>query len=309
MAPSDQPIDPLTQALDDMVAEAMTQWDLIQGDTPDLLYHYTDVAGLIGILSSGSVRATNLRFVNDAQELDHARQLMLDVLKDARRRAETAGQNAVIDAVEMNLTTWDGYPDFYSVSFSSEGDLLSQWRGYGSSGGGYAIGFDPAGLACPESTHPQPHRFLNRVVYDRDGQTKILDVVADAMLDLFDDVTAHDTEQTEAHARVFSALGEVAGYVVSFKDPAWREEKEWRAVYIVPAGETESVRFRPHAGVAVPFISLAMGADLGGRLPIRRIVRGPAVDADLASRSLELLLKANGYTQVETTTSAVPLRP
>jgi hypothetical protein len=182
---SENPGDPLAQPLEDMVAEAMAQRDLAQGAAPDFLYHYTDVAGLIGILNSGSLWATNLRFMNDSRELDHARQLMIDVLHDARTRATAPGQRTVIDAIETNLTTLTGYPDFYSVSFSSDGDLLSQWRGYGSAGGGYAIGFDPDGLVCPEGGHPQTGRFLNRVVYDRDSQTAALSGVADTMLALF----------------------------------------------------------------------------------------------------------------------------
>jgi hypothetical protein len=308
MTPSARPVDPSVPALDEIVAQAVTEWDRLQGPSPDLLYHYTDVAGLIGILSSGSLWATNLRFMNDARELEHARRLMLDVLTEARSRAARPGQHALIDAIEVNLSTWSGYPDYYSVSFSSDGDLLSQWRGYGLAGGGYAIGFDPDGLACPGSSYPQPNRFLNRVVYERDRQAQILRSVADAMLTLFADVDANDAKQTEARARVFSALGEVAGYVFSFKDPAWAEEKEWRAVYLVPAGETKNVRFRPQAGVAVPFIPLGMENDPGGKLPIRRIVQGPAGDPDMAARSLELLLLANGYTEVDTTRSAVPLR-
>jgi hypothetical protein len=51
-----------------------------------------------------------------------------------------------------------------------------------------------------------------------------------------------------------------------------------------------------------------MGTDPDGRLPIRRIVQGPAVDPDMSAKSLELLLASNGYRDVETALSAVPLR-
>ncbi len=113
---------------------------------------------------------------------------------------------------------------------------------------------------------------------------------------------------TKARGRVFSALGEVAGYVFSFKDPVWAEENEWRAVYVLPNGELDGVQFRPGVGIAVPFMSLAMGTDPDGRLPIRRIVQGPAVDPEMAAKSLELLLAGNGYRDVEIAFSAVPLR-
>jgi hypothetical protein len=161
---------------------------------------------------------------------------------------------------------------------------------------------------CPPTDYPQPDRFLNRVIYDQAQQVEILGGVADAMLALFADVGPTGSEMTAARAGVFSALGEVAGYAFSFKDPAWADEKEWRAVYVVPDGKFDGVQFRSTGGVAVPFVSLAMGTDPGGRLPIRRIVQGPTSDPELAANSLNLLLASKGYRDVEIVQSAVPLR-
>ncbi|MFQ5948420.1 MAG: DUF2971 domain-containing protein [Acidimicrobiia bacterium] len=301
--------DPLDAALAGIVSDALAEWDRIQGDTPDLLYHYTDVAGLIGICSSRSLWATNLRFMNDAKELAHSRKLMLDVLAEAKAQVRLPAQLEVIEEIErMTSAQWAGYPDFYSVSFCANGDLLSQWRGYGSSGGWYAIGFDAAGLVRPPSPYPQPERFLNRVIYDEATQLQILRGTADAMLALFATVDPIGSDLAEARARVFSALGELVGFAFSFKDPAWAEEQEWRAVYVIPDGELEGVQFRPGGGVAVPYVSLEMGTDPDDRLPIREIVQGPRVDTDTAVRSLELLLAGNGYSDVDITVSSVPLR-
>ena len=301
--------DPLEAALAGVVSDALADWDRIQGDTPDLLYHYTDVAGLIGICSSRSLRATNLRFMNDAKELTHARKLMRDVLAEAKAQARLPAQLELIDEIErITSGQWVGYPDFYAMSFTANGDLLSQWRGYGSSGGGYAIGFEAAGLVPPPSPYPQPERFLNRVIYDEATQLQILHGTATKMLALFATVDPTGSDLAEARAHVFSALGEVVGFAFSFKDPAWAEEQEWRTVYVVPDGELEGVQFRPDGGVAVPYVSLEMGTDPDGKLPIREIVQGPTVDTDTAVRSLELLLVSNGYADVGITVSSVPLR-
>ncbi len=194
------------------------------------------------------------------------------------------------------------------MSFSANGDLLSQWRGYGSSGGGYAIGFDTRGLVCPPSPYPQPERFLNRVIYDPAVQLELLGSIAAAMLGLFATVDPSGEEMTTARARVFSALGEVVGFAFNFKDPAWAEEQEWRGVYVVPHGELEGVRFRPAGGVAVPFVSLEMDTDPDGTLPIRQVILGPTVDAETAMQSLELLLASNRYSDVDIRVSSVPLR-
>ena len=302
--------DPLELALAGTFSEALAEWNELQGDTPALLYHYTDIAGLIGSCSSRSLRATNLRFMNDAKELSHAWKLMRDVLAEARERATLHSQVELIEEIERTTSVdWAGYPDFYSVSFTANGDLLSQWRGYGSSGGGYAIGFDAAGLVPTPSSHPQPERFLNRVIYDESTQLRFLRGAADAMLALFATVDSTGSDLTESRARVFSAMGELIGFAFCFKDPAWAEEQEWRAVHVLPHGELEGVQFRPDSGVAMPYISLAMGTGPDGKLPIREIVQGPRVNTDTAVRSLELLLAANGYSDVDITVSSVPLRP
>ena len=301
--------DPLEAALAGIVSDALEQWEQLQGETPALLYHYTDVAGLIGICSSGALWGTNLRFMNDASELAHSWRLMLSVLADARPQAHSRAQLELIDEIERAISSqWTGYPDFYSVSFCADGDLLGQWRGYGSAGGGYAIGIDTRGLVCPPAQYSQPERFLNRVIYDPEVQLEMLRRIADAMLALFATVDPSGEEMTTARARVFSALGEVVGFAFNFKDPAWAEEQEWRGVYVIPDGELEGVRFRPAGGVAVPYVSLKMGTESGKTLPIREVVVGPTVDADTAMKSLELLLASNGYSDVDIRVSSVPLR-
>ena len=302
--------DPLDAALSGIVADALSDWDRIQGDAPDLLYHYTDVAGLIGICSSGSLWATNLQFMNDAKELAHSWKLMLAVLAEAKDKAGLPAQIELIEEIERTaMAGWAGYPDFYATSFTANGDLLSQWRGYGSSGGGYAIGFDATRLVSPPSPYPQPDRFLNRVIYEEEIQLRVLRATADKMLGLFATVDPSSPEMTGARARLFAALGEVVGFVFSFKDPAWAEEQEWRSVHVLPEGELDGVEFRPEGGIAVPYVSLVMGTNPDGRLPIREIVQGPRVDNETGVRSLELLLASNGYSDARITRSSVPLRP
>jgi hypothetical protein len=301
--------DALEAALTAIVANAVGHWDDVQGATPDVIYHYTDIAGLIGITTSGALWATNLRFMNDASELSHSYGLMLRVLADARAQASAPAQIELMDEIERAIRgQWAGYPDFYAVSFSANGDLLSQWRGYGSSGGGYAIGFDTRGLTRPPSPHPQPGRFLNRVIYDPAVQLNVLENIATAMLGLFAGADPSTEEATAARARVFSTLGEIVGFAFNFKDPAWSEEQEWRAVRVLTEGQLEQVRFRPVRGIAVPFITLSTGADHDSRLPIREVVVGPTVNAEMAQKSLELLLASNGYSDVAIKLSAVPLR-
>jgi hypothetical protein len=46
-------------------------------DVPDVLWHYTDAGGLLGIVRCSYLRATHLAFMNDAKEYMHANELLL----------------------------------------------------------------------------------------------------------------------------------------------------------------------------------------------------------------------------------------
>ena len=202
---NDDRSDPIAAALDSFVEDAIAEWDRAQGEPPALLYHYTDVAGLIGILNTGSLRATNLRFMNDAKELSHAWELMRQVLTEAESKAELPAQVELVQELRrVTSVPLGGYPDFYSVSFSADGDLLSQWRGYGSDGGGYAIGFDSARLEAPPDQSSRPRRRLNRVIYNEESQLRILRRSADAMIELFASVEPGDPLLTSLRAQTLA---------------------------------------------------------------------------------------------------------
>ncbi len=56
---------------------------------PEVLYHYTDVAGLLGIVNRAALWATHARFLNDATEIVHGVATVKDALK--RSGAENGG--------------------------------------------------------------------------------------------------------------------------------------------------------------------------------------------------------------------------
>lgn len=47
------------------------------GDTPkELLYHYTTLTGLLGIVGSNKLWASDIRYMNDSAELKHSADLI-----------------------------------------------------------------------------------------------------------------------------------------------------------------------------------------------------------------------------------------
>jgi hypothetical protein len=114
------------------------------------LYHYTDSGGLVGILESQTLRATDARYLNDALELEHGCRLVDHVLREKWRSLPRSERRGVTPAItlflDMALTDrlFDPYEPgrfAFVTCFCEEGNLLSQWRAYADRGAGYSIGF------------------------------------------------------------------------------------------------------------------------------------------------------------------------
>jgi hypothetical protein len=126
-------------------------------DVPEVIYHYTNSVGLLGILSSQELWLGDIEFMNDAEELAYARPALVAELEakadalwpaDARDTGETAEQNraGMLRMIRDFLTRASATYHAYAACFCEDSDLLSQWRGYAGEGG-YAIGFRTAALA------------------------------------------------------------------------------------------------------------------------------------------------------------------
>ena len=67
---------------------------------PDVVYHYTDIVGLQGLLETNKIRATDYRYLNDSSELQYTFDL-------ARSVAEAQLDDGALlsDAVKPALST------------------------------------------------------------------------------------------------------------------------------------------------------------------------------------------------------------
>jgi hypothetical protein len=105
-------------------------------DLPDTVFHYTTAAGLLGILRDSVLWATDLRFLNDAQEAVFARDLFLPALRDISNPAASSehpfhhnpeGFGAAFEQYKHHVEQVLGSDLFsiYVACFCESGDLLS----------------------------------------------------------------------------------------------------------------------------------------------------------------------------------------
>src|SRR4051794_37392114 len=97
---------------------------LYHEDVPKRLYHYTTLAGLMGIVSDSTLWASDARFLNDSSELSYAAQLIDGVVTE-----QVAGVTS--DLLRDALPTRSGFANGFEYGrrpfvacFCEEDDLL-----------------------------------------------------------------------------------------------------------------------------------------------------------------------------------------
>jgi hypothetical protein len=138
----------LVKASHEWIVERMTK-RLWSRNLPEwsILYHYTSAAGLHGILNSQLLHASSIQFMNDANELRYAADLVTRVLTEMKDSLEDKSNSVLYEQLLHTFNLLGGF-QICAVAFSEDRDDLSQWRGYGGGTGGFALGSEPnQGLA------------------------------------------------------------------------------------------------------------------------------------------------------------------
>ena len=151
---------------------------------PTTLYHYTNFPpALRGFLKSGVLRATHVSYTNDRIEFLHAVDVTRSIARERLQSATALPEKNLLMAMEDNLTATNPFntqPVAISC-FCEDGDLLSQWRGYGLGEGGIAIGFDARKIL---PTLKAWNGYIAPVVYTDVDQRRILgEVIAACVLE------------------------------------------------------------------------------------------------------------------------------
>ena len=131
----------------------------------------------MGIFREKELWATNINHLNDASELRHSMSLLLAEIESRLRNPglEAKSQKIWNDYLE----DWKLHPpesDSAVVSFSTNGNQLSQWRAYCPRGNGYSLGFSLADLSYARRA---ASALLVKCIYDPAGQRELICAVAD----------------------------------------------------------------------------------------------------------------------------------
>lgn len=277
-----------------------------------LLYHYTTAGGLAGILKNKKLWATDLSFLNDHSEYDFGLQRAREIVREFLNALPSATRSTPQPALPGDISL-DGLREivfeaqdqfrskyvFCVACLCEDGDLLSQWRGYASPGG-YSIGFDaPALRACLTD---ETYRIVP-VIYDHSKDSAIASQLDDWIGQLGSPSWQADPTLSTASLHIL-----LSGCAMQLKNPAFREENEWRVADLQIIDPSSKILFREGGLGLVPFIEVPL--DRNGIPPVKRIYVGPGSDFELRKQALQVLLTSNGYDvmTIEIISSAIPFR-
>ena len=275
-------------------------------EPPPLLYHYTDIEGLLAILDSQVLRLSHAAYLNDASELSHGLDVIKEVVESKKGQFGQQYGSLIQLGADSLRGLYEGAFDPYVFSLSEPKDMLSQWRAYGKASG-VAIGFDTNKLKELALEKPSLLNItsLSKVIYEKRDQSRLVEVVIDA-------VHAYEGRTNSAKRGGTSLLKALVNAFVqlvpTFKHPSFSEEQEWRVIRLLashPEPELEFVHHRIGGRLLIPYINLKAPT---GQLGISEVVCGPHPNPELVIKAVSSCLKKRGYAQFNILKSRIPFR-
>jgi hypothetical protein len=264
----------------------------IEREPPQLLCHYTNQYGLLGIISTGEIWATSVNDLNDRMEFEYAKELAESLIvtrikkehDKVKKRHLTYLRHAALNAgINICVSSW-----------SSRIDDLSQWRAYSGTGTGYSINLK--GTTLKEFATAQNFIFA-ACIYEKSAQERILSSLIDADLAKNIERERVNPENDEDERFMLEQNGgdfayHINRYASLFKHPGFAAEDEWRLI-----SEPISVSRMEFRGgistIASHFrFSLRDGGERHGESTIRieSVHVGPCPEPKLAQRKIHFLL-------------------
>lgn len=261
----------------------------------DLIYHYCDSNAFFAICTNRKLWMNDLHSMNDFMELHWGYSIWE---QSANTRIEKYGKE-FLDEID-EVIHFSGFQSLLLANcFSTDKDVLSQWRAYADDGKGYVIGFNAKELLG------LPIRAL-QVLYDKEQQIKEATATIDALYQL----KQEDSNEFKTFCNVF-------GYDLSaFKNPAFIEEKEIRLIHLLDFKKSndfmklvdkggiyfgedrkgEEIKFRIKQDIPTPYIELDFSNN-NKINPFKEVVIGPK--NEVMKTAIRIFLETIGIEKVE----------
>ena len=303
------------------------------------VFHYTSAAGLLGMVSSGAIRASEASSLNDLAEVRQGWEAIRRVLAEM---PENETRDLLLSHAERPLA---GRHEVFVLSASTAGDDANQWRLYADGGRGYVLELDGgvrlaaiSDVPAPERPPAEPGRakfdlsfigevalvtpWLHVIYEDADVRDALVELTTliDAersWLTTIPDEDDYDAERDRVRDESYGALATLANLI---KSPGFSGENEVRVVATF-VFNGDQIDYRAGSNGIVGYATLTAApaeyttrllrpkddAPILKRLPLKSVGSGPLL-AEENGNTLRGFLARHIEDDVEITHSAVPLR-
>jgi DUF2971 family protein len=262
----------------------------------EVLYHYTSLGALAEIVASGCLYATDIRFFSDAAEMKHAADI-LGIYIAQRIEAHATNSRLFSQFRQWVLERLTGGHMQFVVSFTENGNLLSQWRSYCPHGKGVSIGFAPE-LLTRAATAQGFH--VGKCIYDNEAQRSLMESILTDIESLAE-TRGENTDPSKRHPSqsfhdVFEEVeNDLLRIAALLKHGAFSEEEEWRAVSPITRNYVHApIKYREGRTMLIPYIEFSLRGDVSSRLPLDHVYLGPTPSANNSMTSLSRFLSKYG---------------
>jgi hypothetical protein len=253
------------------------------------LYHYTSIDSLLGIVKDKALWATELKYLNDSQEFRY----FADLMREKTLIYDAAVNEAEVDAANQ-LRSWirDWFVEgalVFSTSFTKNGNVLSQWRGYCEHGKGVSLGFAAETIIICAN---QASFELGRCIYDwkrhHSLATEVVNRLVKAAVEIGPDGAKH---ASQCYYSTFEAASvDIIRIAALTKHPAFEEEQEWRCVSQPVKNYLEApIEYRAGRVSLIPFLRFPLPV-INNALAIQTAIVGPSPSPDLAFNGIARFL-------------------
>jgi Protein of unknown function (DUF2971) len=281
---------------------------------PKLIYHYTDGAGLRGILESGTLRFGDIFYMNDPSEIRHGIGTAFETLDAVATQAEDQPEHAVFARQFRKLLSSgiEVIAHYFVCCFSKNGDNLDQWRAYADNGRGYSLGFDGPELVNAFSKVCEPHAQTFEITYSDEQLRGMLQDLIELVVPLVSlPRSQHLGEKVSEYMKELQIRLALLALQASimFKNEAYRHEEEYRLLDMHQFGNVPGVKFRDKPYLLARYREFDWKAVAPGSL--KRIIAGPAAESGTGERFAQDCLRAfyRGPSKIEIEKSGIPYRP
>ncbi|MBR6301896.1 DUF2971 domain-containing protein [bacterium] len=288
---------------------------ILDNDKNCTIYHYTKPEKLLNILSGGTIRFSNVLYLNDKEEVAYSYKLivhMIDEFKDLElnpdlfEKIKTHFSNRYKYIVDGS-NDFENKLEYYTTSFSTDSDSLTLWNNYakGKSYTGYNIGFDKKKLIS-EMTANGYLPIYGSVIYDKQKQIKIIHAIFKKWNMLFERASkSKKNNKVKLFDIMFELIDILSIVSIFFKNPQFKNECEYRIVMVNPFGAENSkpTGIVEKNGLFVPYLEFKFSKDT-----VKTINIGPTFDENIFYTSTNRMLSNFGYHDKEVYRSKIPLR-